>query len=91
MSVLGSILADWGAQKLNFLMFSIFLFSQKYLHPVGLLDELDLVNAVGVVAVVVRLLEGEGDALAAKVGLELLRDVDHRRLAGRVLQEEKIF
>ena len=48
-------------------------------------------NAVGVVAVMVRLLEGEGDALAAEVGLELLRDVDHRRLAGRVLQEEKIF
>ena len=75
------------------------LFSQENLHSVRFFDEFDLVHAAAAVtatptvmsaAVMMRrrgrLLEGKRDALAAEVCLELLRYVDHRRLAGGILK-----
>ena len=70
------------------------LFSQENLHSVRFFDEFDLVHAAAAVTATPtvmlrrrgRLLEGKRDALAAEVCLELLRYVDHRRLAGGVLK-----
>ncbi len=78
-----------------------FSFSQKYFHPVWFFDQLNLLGPFSSVMSVMllwrwlwrwlwrlrRFLESKCDALAAKVRLELLRDVNQRGFPRRVLQK----